>query len=208
MDTLRLYTKTDNRRKLKLEGVGVGGGAFFLLNEEMARRGVYKKLPFQYVRGRERTYNLKEGRHTFYEYRGSLASISKKTDKNIEERPNKEYSVHDLSLLSLIESVLVETAENDVNVDTLKIEILLLLIEKEERFQISGRLMHIYKEYTPSIYEYWHFFPVLQGYSFNLAKKLVSEYKHDFLINKEFNGELTLTPTEGYDQIYEYFKED
>jgi hypothetical protein len=176
----------------------VGGNTFFIFAEEMVRRGLYKKVPFQ----------ISEGGETFTNYEGDLTLISRKTDKYIEERLNKEYSVHDLSLLTLIESVLVETSKTKIPIDTLKIEILLLLIDKEEKFQISDRLMYIYKEHTPSIYEYWHFFPVLQGYLFNLAKKLVSEYKHDFLINKEFNGEFTLTPTDGYDERYEYFKEE
>jgi hypothetical protein len=106
----------------------------------------------------------------------------------------------------LIESVLVETSEIDIEVDTLKIETLLPLFHKNEIFPNSEDLMEVYRDQPPSISEPWHFFPVLQGYLFDIGKMLVEEFQHDFLIDKEFGGDIRLTPTQDYDEIYEYFQ--
>jgi hypothetical protein len=198
MHTLKLYTETKNKRKIKVDNPIVGGDSFTPFDEEMVQRGFYKKIPFQ----------IMEGGEIFYEYEGNLSSISEKTDKNIRERRQfymKEYAIENLSLLSLIESVLVETSEIDIEVDTLKIEILLLLFHNNETFTNSEDLLEVYREHTPSISEPWHFFPVLQGYLFDIGKMLVEELQHDFLLNKEFGGDIKLTPTQGYDEIYEYF---
>jgi hypothetical protein len=209
MDTLKIYTGTRYKRKVEVEGSIVGQGDFESMDEEMVRRGLYKKIFYQFEDYLSPlTYDLQEGRMTFVKYEGSLTSISRKTDANIKMRPIKEYAVKNLSLLALIESVLVETAESEIRVDTIKLEILLLLIDGHELFQDKKELLRTYREDTPSIYEYWEFFPTLQGYLFDIAKLIVEECEHDFLINKAFHGELTLTPTDDYDKKYEYFKKN
>lgn len=198
MDTLKIYTGTRYKRKVEMEGSVVGQGDFDSLYEEMVRRGLLTTY----------TYKILEGGMNHIGYEGSLTSISRKTDANIKTRPIKEYAVKNLSLLALIESVLVETAESEIRVDTIKLEILLLLIDGHELFQDKKELLRTYREDTPSIYEYWEFFPTLQGYLFDIAKLIVEECEHDFVINKAFHGELTLTPTDDYDKKYEYFKKN
>jgi hypothetical protein len=162
----------------------------------MVKRGLYKKSYFQ----------ISEGGKRFVNYKGDLTSISRKTDRNIEELGNKTYAVHDLSLFALIESILVETSKTKIPVDTLKLEIIMILIDRESIFRNNRCLLSVYKENTPSINEYWDFFPILQSYLFDIGKMLVTEKKHDCLINKEFKGGLTLTPSEDFDKKYIYFK--
>ncbi|TXT57203.1 MAG: hypothetical protein BAJALOKI2v1_520030 [Promethearchaeota archaeon] len=51
------------------------------------------------------------------------------------------------------------------------------------------------------------FFSVLQGYLVSVAKMLVVGKKHDYLINKAFDGDVNITPADGYDSKYGYFSE-
>jgi hypothetical protein len=209
MDTLKIYTETKYKRKVEVEGSICGQGDFGSMDEEMVRRGLYEKVAYQYEDYLSPpTYELQEGRTTFVDYKGDLTPISRKTDANIKTRPIKEYAVKELSLLALIESVLVETAKSKIKVDTIKLEILLLLIDSHELFRDKEELMRTYREDTPSIYEYWEFFPTLQGYLFDIAKLILEEYKHDFLISKSFREGFSLTPTTDYDKKYEYFKKN
>lgn len=207
MDSLKIYTGTRYKRKAEVEGSICGQADFPSLRKEMARWGLLKEVSFQFEGGGI-TYTLSKDKPTFTTYKGDLSSISRKTDANIKTRPIKEYAVKNLSLLALIESVLVETSESEIRVDTIKLEILLLLIGNHELFRDKEELMRTYREETPSIYEKWEFFPTLQGYLFDISKLIVEEYKHDFLINKTFRGGLTLTPTDDYDKKYEYFKKN
>jgi len=194
MKSLKLYTRTNYSRKLNLDINLVGGGDSELLNSEMVRRELYKKSSFK----------VRDYGPEFPEYSGNLMPLVKNVEKKIVENKNREYEVKDLSLLSLIETVLIETMKRSILTDLLKIEILLRLFKQEDMFYNKGVLFMDFFE-AESIYKACEFFADLQIYLYDVAKKLVSEYKHDFLINKELNGELTLSKTDSYDEKYGYF---
>jgi hypothetical protein len=186
MKTLKIYSEGNIQRKIAFLPLQLGGEKPKMFYQEMDRRGVIKLKPMGMP------------------YEGSLLPISQKTDENIKERSNREYAVENLSLLSLIESVLVEVQTDYIKIDLLKIEILLILFQKEEIFRYKERLFKDYKK-ASSITKAYDFFVILQSFLYDIGKMLVTECHHDFLINKGYVGELKMTPTNEFEEIFEYF---
>ncbi|TXT58328.1 MAG: hypothetical protein BAJALOKI2v1_390002 [Promethearchaeota archaeon] len=194
MKSLKLYTETNYQRWIDIDLPVAGGDNLYRLDNEMVRRGIYKTEPGIIMYGK--TYGTK--------YVGDLSPISQKPDKFIEEKENKIYSVKGLSLLSLVEATLVEITENSLKVDLLKLEILLLLINKEKIFRNLDSVMLRFGE-SPTIFKACPFIIVLRSYLYNIGKMIITEFRHDFLINKSFQAELNIIPSKGYDKIYQYF---
>ncbi|TXT60638.1 MAG: hypothetical protein BAJALOKI2v1_90052 [Promethearchaeota archaeon] len=194
MKKLKIYSKTDYPRRLNLQVDPIGGGKLSLLNKEMMGRGFYKKSSFK----------LRDYGPELNGYSGNLTPLVKDIEKKIEENINREYEVKNLSLLSLIEIVLIETMKRSIPIDLLKIEILLRLFKQEDMFYNKGVLMVQFFE-AESIYKACDFFSALQQYLYDIAKMLITEYGHDFLINKKLKGELSLSKTYSYDEKYSYF---
>ena len=195
MEKIKIYTQSQLHRKLDLKIPRLGGENPSLLNKEMVRRGILKIEPYEFMEG------VILDRHV-----GDLNEISKGTDVYINEKNNKIYSIQNLSLLNLIESILIEVEKKSVKVDLLKIEILLILSEKSNIFPNNEKLIYRFRE-ASSIYDAPYFFLVLQSYLYSIGRKLVSYIKHDFVIHKNLNGKLSLTPRQEYDQKFEYFSE-
>lgn len=196
MKKLKIFSKTEYNRRLNLEIDPIGGGKLSLLNKEMIRRGLYKKSSFK----------LRDYGPELTGYSGDLTPLVKEIEEKIEVNVNREYKVKNLSLLNLIEIVLIETMKRAIPTDLLKIEILLRLFKQEDMFYNKGVLFMNFFE-AESIYKACDFFSAFQQYLYDVAKMLVSEYKHDFLIDKELNDELTLSKTDSYDGKYRYFEE-
>jgi hypothetical protein len=196
MRKLKIYTETRYQRIVKLDLPVAGGDNLVKFDKEMVRRGLYHTEPGF----------IMYGKNYADKYVGDLSPISQKPDKFIKLKEKKKYSVKDLPLLSLVEAVLVEITESSLKADLLKLEIILLLINKEAIFRNFDRVMLRFRE-SPSIFEACPFIIVLRSYLYDIGKMLVDEYKHDFLINKAFDGEIQVTPTESYEDIYVYFSE-
>jgi hypothetical protein len=194
MKSLKLYTETDYPRKLNISITQIGGGKHSLFNQAMVRRGVYKTS----------TFKVRDYGPDFTEYSDDLSPIIQISEEKIHLNVNRKYTVKNLSLLSLIESSLAELFTESLKIDLLKIEIMLQLFKGEDMFYNKGVLFMEFFE-AESIYEACEFFADLQIYLYNVAKMLVSEYTHDFFIDKELNNELTLSKTDSYDGKYSYF---
>jgi hypothetical protein len=195
MKRLEQYTQNKIKRKVNLNIPLLGGDNHSKLDNEMVRRGYLKIEP----------YELMEG--VFLDrYVGNLIPISKNSDEKIKEKKNKKYMIDNLSLFDLIESILIEISEESIDVDLLKVEILLFLSENWDFFPNNEKLIYRFRE-ASSIYDAPYFFLVLQSYLYSIGRKLVSYIKHDFKIHKNLNGKLSLTPKQGYDKKFEYFSE-
>jgi hypothetical protein len=190
---IHIYTHMNIDRKIPhydIDPPHTGGAFFNHLDGEMVRRGWYK---------------TEEGKFGM-RYTGDLTPIIEECDKHIIERTDKTYAIKNLSLLSLIESFLIETYEENIPIDPLKIEILLILFKKFDIFKNKKDLMETFHE-SKSLDKALFFFSVLQSYLFSVGKMLVVQQKHDYLINKTFDGDVTLTPADGYDSKYGYFSD-
>ena len=178
-----------------LDAPRVGGGRSQFLYKEMGQRGLFKTEPGEIG---------VSGKQIGTKYVGDLSPLIGDVDSHIKEKEGKRYAVDNLSLLSLIEAVLVGIIEQ-FPIDLLKIEILLILFhENEVIFPNKKHLMKRFDE-SPSIDKAMFFFLVLQSFLYITGKKLIVEQKRDYLINKSINGNLRLTPTEGFQEKFEYF---
>jgi len=116
----------------------------------------------------------------------------------------RECEIKPLDITYLIESILIEIWRPSIEIDVLKIEILLLLLNKAKIFSNKDKLVNIYMD-MESFYRPWNFLLVLQSYLFYIGKKLVSNCRHDYMINKKFDNDLTMIPTKYFKDIYNYF---
>ncbi len=194
MKNLKLYSETDLKRKIIIDTALAGGQNINRFEIEMHRRGLLKAEPVMELYGK--SYGTA--------YVGDLTPLIFEVEKHITEEENKQYLVKDLSLLELIEVILIEAIYPEIKIDTLKLEIFLTLCNQERMFRNKEHLMYEFN-LSGTIYDTEGFFPVLQSYFYCIGKILVTEYRHDFLINKELYETIVLSPTEGYSEKYQYF---
>jgi hypothetical protein len=195
---IHIYTRMNIDRKIEKEEIEiprVGGENSTKLLKEMVTRGLYRTEPGEIS---------SSGKPIGTRYIGDLSPVIQKCDEHIIEGQDKQYKINTLSLLNLIETVLIELTKKAYPIDTLKIEILLVLFEKDSMFRNKETLMSDFHK-APSLDNATYFFLVLQSYLYSVGKMLVVEKKHDVLINKPLDGKITLTPTEEFDPKYEYF---
>ncbi len=195
---IHIYTHMNIDRKIgnkEIEIPRVGGQNHRKIDREMLQRGLYTAEP-----GKFEWSNIPIGTR----YIGDLTPLIQKCDEHIVEEADKQYKINNLSLLNLIETVLIELTKKVYPIDTLKIEILLVLFEKDPMFRNKETLMSDFHK-ALALNNATYFFLVFQSYLYSVGKMLIVEKKHDYLISKTLEGEITLTPTEGFDPKYEYF---
>jgi hypothetical protein len=195
---LKLYRETDFPRKIKAIYMGIGkdlGKRERFFRKELDRRGLVTPLD---------------------KYSREIDTVEIKRTANLkirELREKKDYIVEDLSLLHFIECVISESSHE--RLDLIKVEICLILFHQYDMFTNVEDMMRKYEERGLSIFDIPSYNDVaivtflddLYIYLFDVGRMLVSELGHDFLISKRIGMEPLLTPNQGYDEKYEYFKE-
>lgn len=193
---VKIYEHTDLPRKIEFTAYQRSN-----LNEQwdIVRREIVKR---GYKVGETRTGDII-----------NTSSLEKEVDSKIFlKKKLRDYSVNNLSLLEFIECLSLEGPA--IETDIVKIDLLLTLIKKYDIFKNSDKALTHYRKRGLELFteEKWKseigiFLDDIQFYILDIGKLVVTEYKHDFLINKEIGEEPTLLPMEGYDKKFEYFFE-
>lgn len=150
-----------------------------------------------------------------YESAYDTSTIIKTTNaKIIWNKENRDYAVTNLSLLELIECILIEGTGDEL--DIIKLEIPLFLFTEYDIFRNRDKSLKLYFENDLSLFyvdpptdkgNRMFFLDDFHLYLFDVGKMIITEQKHDFLINKHFEQEIELTPMDDYDAKYSYFSQ-
>lgn len=201
---IRIYRDTDLPRKIKCM-------PFWrrslmerdkIFNEELKRRGKIKK--YEKIGYKKDTPIL------------DVSEILENANSRIRwVKGKRDYSIDNLSMLSLIECFFSEGWGLDL--DLIKLEILLVLFHEYDVFRDIEKAMELYYEQGMDMFKLesdlrtWVgsnlmlFLDYLYLYLFDIGKMLVTELNYDFFINKAFGEEITLKENKTYDKKYNYF---